>query len=173
MIYRLQSFFAGAIAFIVAALLALAPASAKPMSGGYQIFEPVALEHQHAIQLASLEDFDYHAKVAPECCNATNGGRFSGIQARNADESQFLRNAEATFGESTTWTSVTRHRGELVVQRSDIELSPQNITRMQNGQAPFVRNANGDWEPLQLHHVGRETGQMIEVTWSQNLDLMG
>ncbi|GAB2204988.1 hypothetical protein ROS1_18040 [Roseibium sp. ROS1] len=101
---------------------------------------------------------------------ATKGGsgRFSGIQARNVDEAQFLRNAEATFGESTTWTGVTRHRGELVVQRSDIELSQQNVTRMRNGQAPFVRNANGDWEPLQLHHVGRETGQMIEVTRSQN-----
>lgn len=42
------------------------------------------------------------------------------------------------------------------------------MTRMKNGQAPFVRNANGDWEPLQLHHVGRETGKMIEVTRSQN-----
>jgi hypothetical protein len=100
--------------------------------------------------------------------DAPNTGRFSGIIARNADEVQFLRNAEATFGDSSTWTSVTRHRGELVVQRSDIGLSPQNITRMRNGQAPFVRNANGDWEPLQLHHVGRETGQMIEVTRSQN-----
>ncbi|MGI9375216.1 MAG: HNH/ENDO VII family nuclease [Tsuneonella suprasediminis] len=100
--------------------------------------------------------------------NAGNSGRFRGVTARNADEAQFLRNAEATFGDSSTWTNVTRHRGELVVQRSDIELSSQNITRMRNGQAPFVRNASGDWEPLQLHHVGRETGQMIEVTRSQN-----
>ncbi|NKC49685.1 hypothetical protein HED54_23020 [Ochrobactrum anthropi ATCC 49188] len=63
---------------------------------------------------------------------------------------------------------MTRHRNELVIQRSDIELTPQNITRMRNGQAPFVRTANGSWEPIQLHHVGRETGKMIEVTRSQN-----
>ncbi len=95
-------------------------------------------------------------------------GNFSEIQARNTDEAQFLRNAEATFENSSTWTGVTRHRGELVVQRSDIELSQQNVARMRNGQAPFVRNADGDWELLQLHHVGREKGQMIEVTRSQN-----
>jgi hypothetical protein len=99
---------------------------------------------------------------------ASKGTGFSSIKPLNADEAQFLRNAEATFGESSTWTNVTRHHGELVVQRSDIELSSQNITRMRNGQAPFVRNANGEWEPLQLHHVGRETGQMIEVTRTQN-----
>ena len=39
---------------------------------------------------------------------------------------------------------------------------------MKNGQAPFVRGADGNWEPVQLHHVGRETGQLIEVTRSQN-----
>lgn len=72
MILRLQSFFAGLLALLVAALLALAPASAKPASGGYQDFEPVALEHQQHIQLSSLGNFDYHAKIASECCNATN-----------------------------------------------------------------------------------------------------
>ncbi|MCV6610114.1 MAG: hemagglutinin repeat-containing protein [Amphritea sp.] len=94
--------------------------------------------------------------------------RFDQVEARNNDELQFIKNAEATFGQSSTWTSITRHRGELVVQRSDIELSPQNITRMKNGHAPFVKNSHGKWEPLQLHHVSRETGQMIEVTRSQN-----
>ena len=34
---------------------------------------------------------------------ASNKGRFSGIEARNADEAKFLRNAEVTFGECTTW----------------------------------------------------------------------
>ncbi|EEE35464.1 hypothetical protein RKLH11_4141 [Rhodobacteraceae bacterium KLH11] len=74
MILRLQSFFAGLLAVLTAALLALGAAQAKPASGGYQLFEPVALEHQHAIQLASLGNFDYHAKVASECCNAPNKG---------------------------------------------------------------------------------------------------
>lgn len=63
---------------------------------------------------------------------------------------------------------MSRHLGELVIQRSDIPLSAQNIIRMRNGNAPFVRAADGSWEPLQLHHVGRKTGQMIEVTRSQN-----
>ncbi|WP_182912034.1 hemagglutinin repeat-containing protein [Sphingomonas cavernae] len=98
----------------------------------------------------------------------TGAVRFGRVQPRDINESQFLANAEVTFGNSATWTGATRHRGELVIQRSDIELSPQNITRMKNGQAPFVRGANGAWEPVQLHHVGRETGQMIEVTRSQN-----
>lgn len=130
--------------------------------GSRQVLE---LSEESARKVDTILDQNNNTTATPD---ATNSGRFSGIRARNADEAQFLRNAEATFGESTTWTSVTRHRGELVVQRSDIELSPQNTTRMQNGQAPFVRNANGEWEPLQLHHVGRETGQMIEVTRSQN-----
>ena len=72
MILRLQSFFAGLLALLVAALLALAPAGANPTSGGYQLFEPVALEHQQHIQLASLGNFDYHAKTASECCIAIN-----------------------------------------------------------------------------------------------------
>lgn len=97
-----------------------------------------------------------------------SSGRFATVDARNVNEAQFLANAETTFGSSRTWTSVVRHQGELVVQRGDIELSPQNLLRMKNGQAPFVRAADGTWEPLQLHHVGRETGQMIEVTRTQN-----
>ncbi len=75
MILRLQSLFAGLLAVLTAALLALVPASANPASGGYQLFEPVALEHQQHIQLASLGNFDYHAKIASECCNATNRGQ--------------------------------------------------------------------------------------------------
>lgn len=74
MILRLQTFLAGLLALLVAALLALGPASANPASGGYQLFEPVALEHQQHIQLSSLGNFDYHAKIASECCNATNRG---------------------------------------------------------------------------------------------------
>ncbi|WP_246100919.1 hypothetical protein [Palleronia caenipelagi] len=74
MTLRLKTFFTGLIALLTAALLACAPAGAKTASGGYQLFEPVTLADQHAIQLASLENFDYHAKIAPECCKATKGG---------------------------------------------------------------------------------------------------
>ena len=60
------------------------------------------------------------------------------------------------------------HRGELVIQRSDIELSPQNVQRMSSGNAPFARNSRGEWEPVVLHHVGRREGGLIEVLASQN-----
>ncbi len=79
MICRLQSFFVGLLALLTAALLALAPAQAKPASGGYQLFEPVALEHQQHIRLSSLGNFDYHAKIASECCNAPNSTVRSGL----------------------------------------------------------------------------------------------
>ena len=69
---RLQTFLTGLLALLTAALLAFGPASAKPASGGYQLFEPVASEHQVDIQLASLDNFDYHAKTASECCIAPN-----------------------------------------------------------------------------------------------------
>ena len=81
MTLRLQSFLTGFLALLTAALLALAPAGANLTSGGYQLFEPVSLEHQHAIQLASLGNFDHFAKVAPECCNAPNGGLPPNIKA--------------------------------------------------------------------------------------------
>ena len=93
MTYRLHTFLTTLLALLTAALLALAPASANPASGGYQLFEPVALEHQADIQLASLGKFAPTPETASECCNAPNTGRFSGITARDADEVQFLRNA--------------------------------------------------------------------------------
>ena len=74
MILRLQSFFAGLMAMLVTALLALGAASANPALGGYQLFEPVALELQQHTQLSSLGNFDYFAKIAPECCNALKIG---------------------------------------------------------------------------------------------------
>jgi len=74
MTYRLQNFLAGFAALIMAALFALAPAGANPTSGGYQLFEQAAPEHQHAIQLASLGNFAPSLETASECCNATNTG---------------------------------------------------------------------------------------------------
>ena len=72
MTLRLHTFLTGLLAWLAAALLALAPAGANPASGGYQLFEQPALADQNAIQLAALENFDYHAKTASECCNAPN-----------------------------------------------------------------------------------------------------
>lgn len=66
---RLHLFLTTLLTLLLAALLAFAPVGAKPASGGYQLFEPVASGHQADIQLAALGNFDYHAKIAPECCN--------------------------------------------------------------------------------------------------------
>lgn len=73
-------------------------------TGGYQLFDRVASGISADIQLASLGNFAPSPETASEYANAPNTGRFSGIQARNADEAQFLRIAEATFGDSSTWT---------------------------------------------------------------------
>ncbi|TRD14441.1 hypothetical protein [Palleronia caenipelagi] len=74
MTLRLKALFTGLIALLMAALFACAPAGAKTASGGYQLFKPVTLADQCAIQLASFENFNQHAKIAPECCNAPKGG---------------------------------------------------------------------------------------------------
>ena len=74
MVLRLHTFLAGCLALLLAALLALAPVGAKPASGGYQLLGAAASGHQADIPLAALGDFDYFAKIAPECCNAPNTG---------------------------------------------------------------------------------------------------
>ncbi|UOO82750.1 hemagglutinin repeat-containing protein [Uruburuella testudinis] len=90
------------------------------------------------------------------------------FRSLNENEFAFINSARTTFKNSQIWTAITRHRGELVIQRTDIPLTRENITRMKNGNAPFVRGSSGDWEPVVLHHVGRTTGQMIEISRSQN-----
>ena len=100
--------------------------------------------------------------------NATNGGRFGGVIGENAFERSFLNNAQATFREGSVFTSATRHRGNIVIQRSDIPISRQNVLNMQRGDSPFVMNAAGEWKTLSLHHVGRMDGKLIEVFSSHN-----
>ncbi|MDD7973647.1 hypothetical protein [Roseinatronobacter alkalisoli] len=72
MTLRLRTFLTGCLALLLAALLALAPVGAKPASGGYQLFGGAASDHQADISLATLGNFDYFAKIAPECCIAPN-----------------------------------------------------------------------------------------------------
>ena len=71
-------------------------------------------------------------------------------------------------GDSSVFRTAVRHRGNIVIQRSDIPLSIQNLRRMQSGNSPFVRNAAGEWEALNLHHVGRQDGKLIEIFSSHN-----
>lgn len=102
MILRLHTFLAGCLALLLAALLAFAPVGAKPASGGYQLFEPVASGHQADIQLAALGNFDYFAKIAPECCNATKSAVSYGVSVgRNANQDYHVwRHVEDEFGMS-------------------------------------------------------------------------
>jgi RHS repeat-associated protein len=100
--------------------------------------------------------------------NASSGGRFGGVVGENAFERSFLNNAQATFREGSVFTNATRHRGNIVIQRSDIPLSRQNVIFMRDGNSPLVMNAAGQWETLSLHHVGRMDGKLIEVFSSHN-----
>lgn len=61
-----------------------------------------------------------------------------------------------------------RFGDNIIIQRSDIPFSVQNVRRMAGGNTPFVRNASGEWEKINLHHVGRQDGKVIEVLRSQN-----
>lgn len=72
MTLRLHAFLAGCLKLLLAALLPLAPVGVKPASGGYLLFERAVSGHQANFPLAALGNFDYFAKIAPECCKATN-----------------------------------------------------------------------------------------------------
>jgi hypothetical protein len=93
---------------------------------------------------------------------------FGGVVANTADEAAFLRNAAATFAESRLFTSAARFEGSIVVRRSDIPWSVENVRLMAKGCAPYVRNSKGAWERIHLHHVGRQNGKRIEVLQSYN-----
>jgi len=53
-------------------------------------------------------------------------------------------------------SSVVLKNGTVVIQRSDLPLSRQNIILMSNGNAPFMKNANGKDTRVQLHHVEKQ-----------------
>jgi hypothetical protein len=93
---------------------------------------------------------------------------FGGVTARTPDEASFLRNASATLSDSGVYRSARRFEGQVIIQRSDIPWSVQNVRLTARGNTPFVRNASGEWERINLHHVGRKEGRLIEVISSQN-----
>jgi hypothetical protein len=72
MTLRLQTFLTGLLVLLTAALLAFAPASTNAASGGYQLFERVNYGITDDNSLTALGNFDYHAKIASECCIAPN-----------------------------------------------------------------------------------------------------
>ncbi|WP_232288135.1 polymorphic toxin-type HINT domain-containing protein [Gimesia maris] len=97
-----------------------------------------------------------------------NAPRVGNVVAQTAEEASFLRNVQRTFGDDSVFTGATRHRGNIVIQRNDIDTSIENLMLMQGGNTPFARNAAGEWEKLNLHHVGRQDGMMIEIISSHN-----
>ncbi len=168
MTLRLQPFFAGLLALLTAALLALGSASAKPASGGYQLFEPVALEHQHDIQLSSLGNFDYHAKIASECCNAPNRTLTPFQQTRlNRLENQGVTIAspgtpiKGTGEISPLLDRIRTSGGTLNISRG--EVSAQDLAALSrasgNEMAIFRDRATGQ---LKLRELGPQMGQIPE-----------
>lgn len=166
MTLRLQSFFAGLLALLTAALLALAPAQAKPASGGYQDFEPVALEHQQHIQLSSLENFDYFAKTASECCNATNRG----IGAANLTERGTFTNrypGDAAVLQSRPRTLVQDSSGRYWLEGpGGNRITPSgsyDFVTMPNGTVRVARpNTNQDYST----HLGLSGGGEVSYAGS-------
>ncbi|MDA8021303.1 MAG: hypothetical protein MPN21_28050 [Thermoanaerobaculia bacterium] len=108
------------------------------------------------------------ADDAAEAGVSRGTGSFGGVTGATDAERSFLNNVRSSFSGDSVFTSATRHRGNIVIQRSDIPLSIQNLRRMQSGNSPFVKNAAGEWETLNLHHIGRQDGKMIEVFSSHN-----
>ena len=94
---------------------------------------------------------------------------FGKINAKTRDEEIFLRSLSTTFKNSSIYRSATRFEGNIIVQRSDIPLSIQNIRRMAGGNIPFILNSQGEWEIVNLHHIGRQKGKIIEVLQSHNI----
>jgi|GEM_PF-5401514 len=105
-------------------------------------------------------------RIAPTL--VPKGASFGGVTATTSEEAALLNNAAATFKEGSVYSSATRFEGNIVIQRSDIPWSVQNVRRAAGGNTPFVRNSLGEWERVNLHHVGRQEGQVIEVLQSQN-----
>ncbi len=98
----------------------------------------------------------------------SDSNSWGGIVAKSPEEAAFIRNAGATFGDGSVYKSAIHFDNNIVIQRSDIPFSAQNVRRMAGGNTPFVKNASGEWEKINLHHVGRQDGKVIEVLKGQN-----
>ncbi len=75
---HLKTLFASVLLLITMCLGAFAAAPEKHALGDFEITHLHLDQNPAANNLASLENFDYHAKIASECCNATNKGELVG-----------------------------------------------------------------------------------------------
>ena len=124
-----------------------------------------------AVKIANyIELFGDIAKV-PEFAAVAHiifPARWGGVAAESASEAMFLRNVSATFRQGSVFQQARRFSGNIVIQRSDIPFSVENVRRMNGGYTPFVKNHLGEWERVHLHHIGRENGKLIEVLETHN-----
>lgn len=88
MIRRLKSLLMGLTALLAILLLGIAPVQANTALEAYQPDHQIVSSDQHAIHLTALGNFDYHAKIASECCNATNNGAGYPSLARPSTDAQ-------------------------------------------------------------------------------------
>lgn len=137
MILRLHIFLAGCLALLLAALLAIAPVGAKPASGGYQLLGGAASGHQADIPLSALGNFDYFAKIAPECCNAPNtaGGTVevfepgANISPNSTLDRYPLIGRDGTF--VTEVDSIERITGPIPAGATEIRITRQQADQLE------------------------------------------
>jgi hypothetical protein len=142
MILRLHTFLVGCLALLLAALLALAPVGAKPASGGYQLLGAAASGHQADSPLAALGNFDYFAKIAPECCNAPNRTLTqidTPIDLTNGRSGHILANHRAGAGKAGKTEFPSNWDDQRIIhQVSDISTDQTLIRQVDSRGTPYV-----------------------------------
>jgi hypothetical protein len=136
----------------------------RRVAGVHRVYN-MTVAGEHVFHVSSLGLLSHNNNP---CARPAPTGSFGGVVANNAQEAAFLQNAAGTFGGSSVSSSGRRFSGNIVIQRSDIPFSVENVRRMASGNTPFVRNRLGEWEKVNLHHVGRQDGKLIEVFSSHN-----
>lgn len=145
MTLRLQTFLAGLLAWLAAALLAFAPAQANPASGGYQLFERVASGASADIQLASLENFDYFAKIASECCNAPNTGASNIATAQRLADDLRLSSARSPFTPDGRLAPSAIQEGRQIIRAEDLG-NPNIPAGYGKYESPTFQSPSGDFK---------------------------
>ena len=99
-------------------------------------------------------------------------GRGAEMLQFTAEEVSRIKVIQKTFAESKVFRSIVRKGDTIMLQRSDIFFSSNNVKKMMKGQSPMVRTLDGVGEEVvSLHHVGQrplEGGIVVEIRESQN-----
>jgi hypothetical protein len=103
MTLRLQNLMLAMLLALTTLFVGFGTLSQNPASGGYQLFERAASGISADIPLAALGNFDYFAKIAPECCNAPNSVPIKPLvdpstNVASAQRTQHILHGDATGG---------------------------------------------------------------------------